>query len=184
MRRTCVRPASTPVYRVRMTSRGGPAMDKISRVAAEYAALVGFPIIGVLVSLQIGAWLPAPAAAAGELRAAAASGGANLPSLIFSVAVLVACARVSGIAARRVGQPQVVGEMAMGITVGPSLLARPRPGHHLASPLLHAGGDGAGDDVHDDAVADAALSGSGAARAARPCADTGLRRLRAQRRDP
>ena len=98
-------------------------MTKISRVVVEYAALVGLPIVGVLAALQYGSWLQAPApTVAGALRGAVAGGSASLPSLIFSVAVLVACARLAGIAARRIGQPQVVGEMAMGIALGPSLL--------------------------------------------------------------
>ena len=98
-------------------------MNKVSRVVMEYAGLVGIPIVGVLAALQVGAWLQAPAATAtGELRGVAASGGSSLPLLLFSVAALVACARLAGVAARWIGQPQVVGEMAMGIALGPSLL--------------------------------------------------------------
>ena len=41
---------------------GRTAMNKVSRVVTEYAGLVGIPIVGVLVALQFGAWLQAPAA--------------------------------------------------------------------------------------------------------------------------
>ena len=98
-------------------------MNKVSRVVMEYVGLVGIPVVGVLGALQMGAWLEAPAATStGALRGAAASGDSSLPLLLFSVAVLVACARLAGVAARWLGQPQVVGEMAMGIALGPSLL--------------------------------------------------------------
>src|SRR5215813_5302063 len=41
-------------------------------------------------------------------------------------AILAAC-RLVGLVARRVGQPQVVGEMVAGILLGPSLLGRIAP---------------------------------------------------------
>ncbi len=41
--------------------------------------------------------------------------------------ILVAC-RVAGLAAQRIGQPQVVGEMIAGVILGPSLLGRVSPG--------------------------------------------------------
>ncbi len=50
-------------------------------------------------------------------------------------AILVAC-RVVGLAAQRLGQPQVVGEMIAGVVLGPSLLGRVAPDiqHHLFPP--------------------------------------------------
>ena len=116
-------------------------MNKVSRVVMEYAGLVGIPVVGVLGALQAGSWLQAPAApATGVLRGAAASGGSSLPLLLFSVAVLVACARLAGVAARWIGQPQVVGEMAMGIALGPSLLGwlAPAVSHAVFPPGNHA----------------------------------------------
>ncbi|WP_082960401.1 MULTISPECIES: cation:proton antiporter [unclassified Mycobacterium] len=49
--------------------------------------------------------------------------------------ILVAC-RLVGLAAQRVGQPQVVGEMIAGVLLGPSLLGRVAPGvqHSLFPP--------------------------------------------------
>jgi Kef-type K+ transport system membrane component KefB len=98
-------------------------ITRATRVVGEYALLVGLPVLGVLAALQAGLSLtaPPPALTAGS-AAAGPAGAPSLPLLLLSVAVLVACARVAGITARFVGQPQVMGEMAMGIALGPSLL--------------------------------------------------------------
>ena len=47
--------------------------------------------------------------------------------LILQVAVILATARVVGLLFRRIGQPQVVGEMVAGIVLGPSLLGWAAP---------------------------------------------------------
>lgn len=107
-------------------------MNKAPRVLVEYVGLVGLPVLGVLAALQAGSWLHAPAGVAEVARAVAAGGSPSLPLLLLSVAVLVACARLAGLAARAVGQPQVVGEMAMGIALGPSLLGWLAPGASAA----------------------------------------------------
>lgn len=52
----------------------------------------------------------------------------DLLTLIVQVAVVVAAARVVGLLFRRIGQPQVMGEMVAGILLGPSLLGRVAPG--------------------------------------------------------
>jgi len=52
----------------------------------------------------------------------------DLAVLLAQVAVVLAAARLLGSAARRVGQPRVVGEMAAGILLGPSLLGWAAPG--------------------------------------------------------
>lgn len=46
----------------------------------------------------------------------------------LQMAVVLALCRVFGLAARRLGQPQVVGEMVAGVFLGPSLLGRWFPG--------------------------------------------------------
>lgn len=98
-------------------------LTRATRVVTEYGLLVGLPVLGVLAALQAGRWLQAPLAAPGGVaRVTAATGSLDLSWLLLSVAVLVACARIAGLVARRLGQPQVVGEMAMGIALGPSLL--------------------------------------------------------------
>ncbi len=104
-------------------------MNRTTRVLLEYACLVGLPIGGVLVALRVGMDVAAPAGSVAATSEVARAGGqVDLAWLLLSVAVLVACARLAGIAARAVGQPQVVGEMAMGIALGPSLLGWLAPG--------------------------------------------------------
>lgn len=46
----------------------------------------------------------------------------HLPTLLMQVGVVILAARVVGFLFRRIGQPQVVGEIAAGIILGPSLL--------------------------------------------------------------
>jgi Kef-type K+ transport system membrane component KefB len=52
----------------------------------------------------------------------------NLLTLLVQVGVVLAVARIVGLAFRRIHQPQVVGEMAAGIMLGPSLLGWLAPG--------------------------------------------------------
>lgn len=54
----------------------------------------------------------------------------------LELAVILGACRLVGLLARRVGQPQVVGEMIAGVLLGPSLLGRIAPGiqHHLFPP--------------------------------------------------
>lgn len=51
----------------------------------------------------------------------------------LELAVILGTCRVVGLLARRIGQPQVVGEMIAGVLLGPSLLGKFAPGiqHHL-----------------------------------------------------
>jgi hypothetical protein len=62
-------------------------LTRASRVLVEYVALVGLPVLGILVALQMGAWLeaPTPTVVAGG-RTAAATGEFNLAWLLLSVA--------------------------------------------------------------------------------------------------
>jgi Kef-type K+ transport system membrane component KefB len=46
----------------------------------------------------------------------------------LELAVILGACRIAGLIARRVGQPQVVGEMIAGVALGPSLLGRFAPG--------------------------------------------------------
>src|ERR1041384_3314730 len=46
----------------------------------------------------------------------------NLPLLLIQIAVILLAARIVGWLFRKVGQPQVMGEMVAGILLGPSLL--------------------------------------------------------------
>src|SRR5690606_9472800 len=51
-----------------------------------------------------------------------------LLTLLLQIAVVLVAARALGALCRRIGQPQVVGEMAAGIALGPSLLGWAAPG--------------------------------------------------------
>ncbi len=55
----------------------------------------------------------------------------------LQLAVILAACRLAGLLARRVGQPQVVGEMIAGVVLGPSLFGRIAPG--LQDALFPAG---------------------------------------------
>ena len=50
------------------------------------------------------------------------------PTLLWQLAVVVAAAGLCGRISRRLGQPSVIGEMAAGILLGPSLLGHFLPG--------------------------------------------------------
>ena len=98
-------------------------MSLARRMIGGYIGLVGLPVLGVLAALQAGSSFTAPERIAeSTTRFSGVTGTSSLAWLLLSVAVLVACARIAGVAARWIGQPQVVGEMAMGIALGPSLL--------------------------------------------------------------
>jgi Kef-type K+ transport system membrane component KefB len=59
----------------------------------------------------------------GRVRAAMPS----LPTLLLQIAVIIAAARLVGWSCARLGQPRVVGEIAAGILLGPSLLGWAAP---------------------------------------------------------
>jgi Kef-type K+ transport system membrane component KefB len=87
------------------------------RKAVVYAVLVVLPAVALVVLLyQVGA------------PSAASSGGGWVPALptiarlMLALAVILAVTRGGGAIFRRLGQPAVVGEIAGGIALGPSLL--------------------------------------------------------------
>src|SRR5687768_10022338 len=53
---------------------------------------------------------------------------ALLAHVLIQLAVIVGFARLGGIAARRLGQPVVCGEIAAGLFLGPSILGNALPG--------------------------------------------------------
>lgn len=101
-------------------------------LAVAYITLVGLPFLVVLGTLEAGRTLVAPAAPAlPAIQHAAQSAAAPLSAalvLFLQMAVILLAARVVGIVFRKIGQPQVVGEMAAGILLGPSLLGWVAPG--------------------------------------------------------
>ena len=100
---------------------------------AEYLLLVALPGAALLVILHAGAALhpgPSLVASTRDLNAPNASREIvlRLPVFIAQIAIILAVARLLGAALRRLGQPQVVGEMLAGIVLGPSLLGWVSPG--------------------------------------------------------
>jgi Kef-type K+ transport system membrane component KefB len=85
--------------------------------------------------LAAGARLAAPhiagAAAATQAHTKPAESSA-LIILVAQIAVIILASRVVGYLFRKIGQPQVVGEMLAGILLGPSLLGWMAPGFSAA----------------------------------------------------
>jgi Kef-type K+ transport system membrane component KefB len=97
----------------------------------RYLLLLGLPLLVVTVVLEVGPTLAPGQATAGRGPAPAAA-VPHLPLLIAQVAAVLLASRVLGALARRVGQPQVVGEMAAGLALGPSVLGALAPGWSAA----------------------------------------------------
>lgn len=110
------------------------------RLLATYAALVGVPALALVVIVHTGELLVghgrpltsaasviAPSAATAAAASWSASAVPDLPLLLAQIIVILVAARVTGALVRRVGQPQVVGEMLAGIALGPSLLGVQAP---------------------------------------------------------
>ena len=99
-----------------------------------YVLLVGLPLLGIAIVLATGADLDRAAAAPAGASAAAAGAHAagastfSLLQMLAQIGVILAVARLAGWIMGRLGQPQVVGEMAAGIMLGPSLLGAVAPG--------------------------------------------------------
>ena len=111
-----------------MTARPG----RLARLA-EYLLLVGLPLAALLITLRAGAALhPAPSFVASTPNLNAPNAPPEvvlrLPVFLAQIAIILAVARLLGAALRRLGQPQVVGEMLAGIVLGPSLLGWVAPG--------------------------------------------------------
>ena len=103
-----------------------------------YATLVGVPALALLLILRVGERVSGATASAVVARSdpvsvAVSTGRAtaapvpDLPLLIAQIIVILVAARLVGALVRRLGQPQVVGEMLAGIALGPSLLGAQAP---------------------------------------------------------
>ena len=97
-------------------------------VAASVAAVAGLIRVGnARLSPQAVQTVAVPADAGSPLQHMLGNAQLPLPRLLLQLAVIVLAARVLGIAARRVGQPPVIGEIAAGVVLGPSLLGLVAP---------------------------------------------------------
>jgi Kef-type K+ transport system membrane component KefB len=107
-----------------------------SRFLPTYATLVGVPALALFVILRVGEKLARSGPLAPTLGEPASVGAVtrgisasvpDLPLLLVQIIVILVAARVVGLLVRRIGQPQVVGEMLAGIALGPSLLGAQAP---------------------------------------------------------
>ena len=96
----------------------------MKRFWVVYAALVGLPVLGVLGVLRAGAGRSAEGHAGfrPETAIPAIAGMPDIPTLLLQIGAILLAARLTGKLFRRFGQPQVVGEMAAGLLLGPSVL--------------------------------------------------------------
>jgi len=120
-----------------------PSAERTSqlRLARTYLSLVGVPVVALFIILQLGSALTSNGTAASRtaetvaaslntsavVQKAASSPIPDLPLLLAQIVVILLAARLVGALVRRLGQPQVVGEMAAGIALGPSLLGHYAP---------------------------------------------------------
>lgn len=88
---------------------------KARRVAGVYSLMVVVPVV-LTVALLTGD------GNGRDASASAAAGGHPLAQLLLALAIVVAACKMAGWLARRAGQPAVVGEIAAGIVLGPSVL--------------------------------------------------------------
>lgn len=95
------------------------------RLFLAYLSLVGIPLLVLAAVVAAGGGLtpPRPVGAASAIDAGATPAGSNpLILLVGQIAVVILAARVVGYLFRKIHQPQVIGEMAAGILLGPSFL--------------------------------------------------------------
>ena len=111
----------------------------MKRTAAFYFLTIALVCAGIFVVLHFGAALPPPAGSASVVLKVAPSGPADtsavssvltglrqnadepLSRLFIQLLIIIAASRLTGMLFTRCGQPAVVGEMAAGILLGPSL---------------------------------------------------------------
>lgn len=87
------------------------------RVAAAYAILVLAPAIGAAAFLVV----RHSGTLSGRSHGLASASG-SLAKFLLAMAIIVAGARLAGMLARRLRQPAVIGEILLGIVLGPSVL--------------------------------------------------------------
>lgn len=94
------------------------AQIRTGRTAVTYLLLVVVPAAGAVVLLPLGSDLVAHGRLAGRALTVAPQ---TFPSLLIAVPVILLACQVMAVAFRRLGQPEVVGQMAAGFILGPSV---------------------------------------------------------------
>ena len=127
-----------------MIEASGARPLRYSSVALKYGAMVGLPLLGLIGILRVGRGLtqaPAALAALGAPVAVAPPARSfDLALLLAQLITILVVARAVGWGMRRIGQPQVVGEMAAGLLLGPSFLGWAAPGvSHVLFPPASLG---------------------------------------------
>lgn len=92
-----------------------------------YIVIVSLFCGATWVVIEFGKKLP-PAAGASPPARDVPAGGHPLRTLLLQVTVTLAAAKALSIAARRIGQPSVIGEIVAGIALGPTLFGHISPG--------------------------------------------------------
>jgi len=109
------------------TGEGGTGFASTSakHILGTYGATIGGAVALMLWLLSLGDGLSAPRPEGGE---AVGQGESQIDThevfwkLLLAVAVVIVAARVVGALFRKIGQPQVVGEIVAGVILGPTLL--------------------------------------------------------------
>lgn len=89
---------------------------------AVYALVLSLFAVGLYGVLSVGGSFPTATSAAPRTAAAEGTSRGSLSFLLPQLIVIIAASRTCARAARRLGQPDVIGEIAAGLCLGPSLL--------------------------------------------------------------
>jgi Kef-type K+ transport system membrane component KefB len=103
-------------------------------LAISYLLLVLVPVLAIVLVLEAGSRI-APGAVVEAVAHHSETAGAPMPRiglLLAQIFVVLVATRTCGLAVRRLGQPQVVGEMLAGLLLGPSFLGWLLPGPSAA----------------------------------------------------
>ena len=108
----------------------GFASTSTRHVVVIYSVIIGGALLVLLGLLRLGKGMTAPAAESGgtEIDHGPVDTHEVFWKLLLAIAVVILVARLVGAAFRRIGQPQVVGEIVAGVILGPTLLGALWPG--------------------------------------------------------
>ena len=123
-----MQPGREKIDSINANNIGGGKPDVKRRLlqnqSAAYAVLVIIPVAAFVLILAAGAALPPPVgiAASSANVVPPTQSLLRLPIFLAEIAVIIAVSRFFGMVMRKLGQPQVLGEMIAGLALGPSLL--------------------------------------------------------------